>query len=330
MGQSRGFIAVLLLTLALCGCTQNTPSANKAAGKRMSVITTLFPLYDFARNICGDKADVRLLLPPGVEAHGFEPKPSDLVAINKADVFVYTNAAMEPWAVKLLKGVASPGLRVVDASQGAAMLKTGERVGAEKGAGAHEEKGPSGHAHEGHDHGSGMDPHLWLDFKNAAIMVDNLAAAIIARDPVNESFYRANAVSYKAELQKLDAEFSAGLARCDKRVFLHGGHYTFGYLAARYGLTYRSAQAVNPDSELTAATLVQLLKLVKANGLLYVYSEELVSPQISEVIAREAGVKILMLHGAHNISKDDLAGGVTFLGLMRKNLQQLRIGLVCR
>ncbi|MFH1029099.1 MAG: zinc ABC transporter substrate-binding protein [Pseudomonadota bacterium] len=128
----------------------------------------------------------------------------------------------------------------------------------------------------------------------------------------------------------LDADFSAGLANCDKRIFIHGGHYAFGYLAARYGLTYRSAQAVNPDAEPTPSTIAQLLKLVKSNGLKYVYAEELVSPRISEVIAKETGVKILMLHGAHNISKNDLAGGATFIGLMRKNLEQLRLGLACR
>lgn len=318
----------LMLMVTLCGCQKSAPQqAAKDSGKKLSVLTTLFPLYDFARVICGDKANVQLLLPPGVEAHSFEPKPADLIAISKADVFVYTNPVMEPWATKLLKGIAPPTLRVVDASVGTTMLKVGE--GAHEDSAEHEEK-EKGHGHEEHEHAGGIDPHLWLDFKNAGIMVDNLAAAIIEKDPANAPYYRANATAYKAELNKLDADFSAGLARCGTRTFLHGGHYAFGYLAARYGLTYRSAQAVNPDAEPTPATIVQLLKMVKSTGLKYVYAEELVSPRISEMISREAGVKILMLHGAHNISKDDLAKGVTFISLMRKNLEQLRIGLQCR
>jgi zinc transport system substrate-binding protein len=312
-------VVSLLLIFALCGCQKSSPPKSKESGRKISVVTTLFPLYDFARNICGDKADVTLLLPPGVEAHSFEPKPADLVTISKADVFIYTNPVMEPWATKLLKGVAQPSLCVVDASLGAAMLTAGKQ--------SHEEKD---HACEEHDHAGSVDPHLWLDFKNAAIMVDNLAAAISAKDSANANYYKAKAAAYKAELQKLDTEFSSGLTNCEKRTFLHGGHYAFGYLANRYGLTYRSAQAVNPDAEPTPSTIAELLKMVKADGLKYVYAEELVSPRISDMIAKETGVKILMLHGAHNISKDDLSGGATFIGLMRKNLESLRVGLLCR
>ena len=312
-------VVSLLLIFALCGCQKGSPPQGMTSVRKLSVVTTLFPLYDFARNICGDKADVTLLLPPGVEAHSFEPKPADLITISKADVLIYTNPVMEPWATKLLKGVAQPSLSIVDASQGAAMLTAGKP--------SHEEKG---HAGEEHDHAGGVDPHLWLDFKNSAIMVDNLAAAISAKDTANASYYKGNATAYKAELQKLDTDFSTGLTNCEKRTFLHGGHYAFGYLANRYGLTYRSAQAVNPDAEPTPSTIAELLKLVKANGLKHVYAEELVSPRIADMIAKETGVKILMLHGAHNISKDDLAGGATFIGLMKKNLEQLRIGLICR
>lgn len=313
-------MAVLtLLILALCGCQKSSPPQSKESGRRISVVTTLFPLYDFARNICKDKADIQLLLPPGVEAHSFEPKPADLITISKADVFIYTNPVMEPWATKLLKGVAQPSLTVVDASKGATMLTAGKPSHAEQ-----------GHAGEEHDHAGGVDPHLWLDFKNATIMVDNLTAALSAKDRANAEFYKTNANAYKAELQKLDTDFSTGLTNCGTRTFLHGGHYAFGYLANRYGLTYRSAQAVNPDAEPTPSTIAELLKLVKTNGLKYVYAEELVSPRISDMIAKETGVKILMLHGAHNISKDDLTGGTTFVGLMWKNLENLRIGLQCR
>lgn len=319
MKQIIRMVALTLLILALCGCQKSSPPQSKASVKKLSVVTTLFPLYDFARNICGDKADITLLLPPGVEAHSFEPKPADLVTISKGDVFVFTNAAMEPWATKLLKGVAQPSLTVVDASKGAAMLTAGKP--------AHEEKGHDG---EEHDHAGGVDPHIWLSFKNAATMVDNLTAAISAKDPANAHYYTANASAYKTELQKLDADFTAGLANCGKRTFLHGGHYVFGYLAHRYGLNYRSAQAVNPDAEPTPSTIAELLKLVKADGLKYVYAEELVSPRIADMIAKETGVKILILHGAHNISKDDLTEGTSFIGLMRKNLEQLRIGLECR
>ncbi|MEI7817886.1 MAG: zinc ABC transporter substrate-binding protein [Desulfuromonadales bacterium] len=316
MKQKVPIIVFLMVLFLLAGCQKNeSPGVNKESKKKISIVTTLFPLYDFARIICGDKAEIKLLLPPGVEAHSYEPKPADLIAISKADIFIYTNAVMEPWATTLLKGVASPALRIVDASEGAALRKAGV-------ADSHEEKG--------HDHVGAMDPHLWLDFSNARIMVDNVTNGVISKDQANKEFYLANAQKYKEDLQKLDNDFKLGLTGCIKNTFLHGGHYAFGYLAARYGLTYRSAQAVNPDAEPTPATIAQLLKLVKTSGIEYVYSEELVSPRISEMLARETGVKILTLHGAHNISKDDLAGGTSFVNLMRENLKNLKTGLQCR
>jgi zinc transport system substrate-binding protein len=281
----------------------------------MVVVTTLFPLYDFARTVGGDKADIRLILPPGVEAHAFEPKPEDAARVTKADLFVFTNEFMEPWAVKFVKGLNAGNVALVDSSKGVTFLKAGA-----------EEEGEDGH--EGH--GGGMDPHIWLDFNNAQIMVDNIASAMVARDPANKQYYLANAALYKAELKRLDDDYKTGLSACAKRVFLHGGHYAFGYLAHRYGLQYESASAVNADAEPTPAKLIALVKQVKAMDLKYVYSEELLSPRVSEMIAMETGAAVLLLHGAHNISKEDLDHGATFISLMRRNLDNLRTGLQCK
>jgi zinc transport system substrate-binding protein len=175
-----------------------------------------------------------------------------------------------------------------------------------------------------------MDPHIWLDFSNARIMVDNVLAGLVAGDPANRAYYEANAASYKAQLADLDQRFRSGLSPCPKRVFLHGGHFAFGYLAQRYGLRYQSAYAVNADAEPTPARLADLIKQMRANGLQHVYTEELLNPRVAETIARETGATLLMLHGAHNISKEDFDRGATFLALMEQNLKNLRTGLQCR
>ena len=306
------FGAILFAVLSIvCACQKNEPPSSQP--KKLRVVTTLFPLYDFARNIGGDKIDLTLLLPPGIEPHSFEPRPDDLVRISKADLFVFTSEQMEPWAMKLIKGVAAESLLVVDTSKGTRLLKGG-----------------AANEHEGEQGAGGMDPHIWLDFANARIMVDNMATGMAAKDPANREYYAARAAAYKAELQKLDDEFRTGLANCGKREFLHGGHYAFGYLAKRYGLTYHSAQAVNPDAEPTPAKIAGLLKQMRGHDLRFVYSEELLSPRSAEMIAKESGAKILMLHGAHNISKDELASGATFISLMKRNLENLRTGLQCR
>jgi zinc transport system substrate-binding protein len=309
-------VLILIATTLLCACQKKETQA--PTEKKLTVVTTLFPLYDFARAIGGDKADVTLLLPPGIEPHTFEPKPADVMTVNKADIFVFTNEYMEPWAKSFLGGLPTHNITIVDTSRGVTLLKAGPEEG-------HEEA----HGEDHHHHG-GMDPHIWLDFANARIMVDNILVGMVAKDPANRDYYSARAAAYKAELTKLDDEYRVGLAGCGKRVFLHGGHYAFGYLARRYGLQYQSASAVNADAEPTPGKLADLVKLMRANGLKYVYSEELLSTRSAETIARETGATVLMLHGAHNISRDDLANRVTFISLMRKNLENLRTGLQCR
>ena len=318
----RGVLALLFMVVLCSACDKKQKEA--AESGKIKVVTTLFPLYDFTRNIGRDKVDVQLLLPPGMEAHSFEPKPNDIIKANRADLFVYTNRYMEPWAADIIGGLDTRKILVVDTSRGARLMKPLE--------GAEHDHDSEGHGHEEdgrHDHEGGADPHIWLDFRNAQIMVDNILAGLIAKDSANREYYTANALAYKAQLAELDNRYRNGLSTCRKKVFLHGGHYAFGYLANRYGLRYESAYAVSADSEPTPAKIMDLIKKMRASGLRYVYTEELVEPRIADTIARETGATILRLHGAHNISKDDLAEGATFLSLMDRNLKNLRIGLQC-
>lgn len=310
----RWFMAALMLPVAISLCTACHKRDQGGSPGKLKVVTTLFPLYDFAKQIGGNKADVSLLLPPGVEPHSFEPKPDDMVRVNRADLFIFTNKYMEPWAAQVVAALDNKKIVVVDTSRGVKLLKAGS-------------------GHEDGDHGheaGGVDPHMWLDFDNARIMVDNMLAGFVAKDPANREYYSANATAYKAQLVALDQRFKAGLSQCEKREFLHGGHFAFGYLAKRYGLRYQSAYAVNADAEPTAAKLADLVKQMRRYGLKYVYTEELLNPRVAETIAQETGADVLHLHGAHNISKEDLDRGVTFVSLMEENLKNLRIGLQCR
>lgn len=307
-------IAVTLLLSCVCAC-QKKEAGGRKQGK-LTVVATLFPVYDFARQVGGDKAEVTLLLPPGVEAHSFEPKPADAVRVAHADLFIYTDPYMEPWAADFAKGVGIGDGTVVDSSRGVHFLK-----------GNPQEKEEHGEAHH---HEGGMDPHIWLDFADAQIMVDNIAAAMMRKDPAHGSYYAANAAAYKEKLAQLDAQYRSTLATCRTKTFLHGGHYAFGYLAHRYGLQYVSASAVNPDAEPTPGKIIELVRQMRALGLRYVFSEELLSPRVANLIAGETGATILTLHGAHNISREDLAKGVTFVDLMQRNLANLKVGLQCR
>jgi zinc transport system substrate-binding protein len=175
-----------------------------------------------------------------------------------------------------------------------------------------------------------MDPHVWLSIPNAEKMVENITDALVRKDPAGSASYRKNAAAYRARLEELDGKFRTGLAGCDRHIFLHGGHYAFGYLAQRYGLTYASAYAVSADAEPTPRKLMELVKLMRKNSLNHVFYEELLSPRVAETIARETGATLLKLHGIHNVSREDLAGGATYISLMEQNLKNLRTGLQCR
>ncbi len=286
---------------------------------RLQVVTTLFPLYDFARTIAGGKADVTMLLPSGVEPHTFEPKPEDMIRISRAGLFVYTSRYMEPWAEKIITGINSRTLRVVNAGEGVTYRPAVSSDDHDH----HEE-------HKEHGDQKGMDPHIWLDFANAAHMVDAILAGFTAADPNNSTIYRKNAEALKVKLAALDVRFRKNLTSCATRALLHGGHYTFGYLAQRYNLEYHALSGISSDSEPSAERMIALVREIKTSGATYLFAEELLSPRLTETLAHEAGVGVLMLHGAHNLSRDDQSRNVSFFDLMERNLAQLRKGLQCR
>jgi zinc transport system substrate-binding protein len=311
--RSRIFLVLLFFPLLLLAC--NRPESAAPAAK-LSVVTSLFPLYDFVRQIGGDQVEVTLLLPPGVEAHSFDPKPEDILRVNRAGLFIYTHKALEVWAATIAASVDPAKVTIVDASAGIRLLPAAGHADADAG---------------GHGHESGaIDPHLWLDFANAQVMVANIAQAMAIKDPTHRDLYLTNAAAYVARLDRLDAAYRTGLADCEKRTLLQGGHFALGYLTARYGLKYHAAAAVNPEAEPTAATMAALVQEMRRNDLRYLFSEELVSPKLAETIAKEGGGTVLLLSAAHNVSKGDFESGVTFIEIMERNLKNLQIGLECR
>lgn len=305
------FLILIFISLIQTGCKKEESST---VSKRIKVIVTLFPIYDFVKNVGGQYVDVYLLLPAGAEAHSFEPSPEDIIKISKADVFIYTGKHLEPWAEKILKGIDKKSLIVVDCSQGIQLKKGIDS---------------DNHDHGGHEHK--VDPHIWLDFENAKKMVDNIVEAIIRADANHKEYYIKHSEVYKLKLTELDERFKKGLSSCKTRYFIHGGHYTFGYLAKRYGLRYISAyESFSPDAEPTAQRISMIIKTIKKYNTKYVFYEELISPKLAEMISRETGANLLKLHGAHNLTRDEWERGTTFISLMEQNLLNLRMGLQCQ
>ena len=332
-------IIILVATLTLVGYVlikfskKEESSTQTQNNQKITVVTTLFPFYDFAKNIGGDKVEVSLLLPPGAEPHSFEPRPTDILQISSADVFIYTGDLMEPWVDDLLQGIDSRDLIIIDASQEVDLVKT-----------------EHGHGHAHHDHEnedahesdhektlelnshyqeSHLDPHFWLDFSNAQAVVKSIAQALKNVQPENQELFENNAERYNLALSNLDQKYHQQLANCSTRKIIYGGHYAFGYLAHRYNLDYIAAQGFSPNSEITAQNLAELTEQTNQEKLNYVFYEELESSKIAEIIAKETNTETLPLSSAHNVSKKDLNENVSFISIMEKNLTNLTKGLSC-
>lgn len=315
-------VLISMIGLATVLLLNNARNQN-VVSEKITIIATLFPQYDFAKIIGGDKTESTLLLPPGVEAHAYELKPSDITKINNADIFVYTGEFMEPWAHDIILS-ADKKVHVVDVSSGVTIVKDESEHETDT---DHETEEHHEDKHS-HEHG-GIDPHIWLDFTNAQIMAENIAKALIKVDPKNTKYYQNNLNEYQSKLTDLDNRYKKTLSVCRSRTIIYGGHYAFGYLAKKYGLNYVSAQGFSPDSEPTAQDMIALTEQIRKENINYIYYEELTSPKIAETLARETKTKLLLLNGAHNLSKEDYEEKATFISLMEENLGKLSTGLNC-
>lgn len=277
--------------------------------KKIKVVTTLYPLYDFVKEIGGNSVEVTLLIPPGVEPHSFEPKPRDMIMLNEADIFIYTGPLMETWAEDVIKGVSNKKLIIVNTSKDihlipAVSFDTNEKVGV-------------------------LDPHIWLGLNNVGIIINEITQGLIQADEKNSTFYKRNAIDYQKKITALVAEYSLGLGPCKKRTIVYGGHYTFGYLAREYNLTYLAAAGISSDAEPTVADLSRLVEIVKKEQIPYIFYQELSSSKVAETIAQETGAHMLLLNGVHTISKSDFERGVSYVEIMKSNLYNLKKGLEC-
>jgi zinc transport system substrate-binding protein len=310
-GLSSGKVFRIFLVSLLWVTGIPVSSSGQSPPPKLQVISSLFPLQEFARAVGGDRVRVDLLLPPGAEPHHWEPKPSEVARIYKADLFIYNGPAMEPWVENFLKGAKTTGLRTVEASRGLPLL----------------EASPA----DGHAPGKAenFDPHFWLDFSLDRKVLEGIAAAFSEKDPSSSARYRANAAAYQARLDSLDQKYRSGLDRCRHRRIIFGGHSAFAYLAKRYWLHQSALYGLNPNAEPTPKRLGAVLDAVKKEGVKFIFFEGLVNPRLARMLAEEAGIGTLPLYDGANLTRAQAEKNGTFLGLMETNLESLRKGLEC-
>ncbi len=323
-------IFVLLLLLVAAGCERipqsNTPSAapaesvNADAGKdgRVSIVATLFPPYDFARQIAGDYADTTLLLPAGSESHTYEPTPQDILRIQNCDVFLYIGGESETWVKEVLDSMDTSHMQVVRLMDCVEALPEELVEGME----AHEEEqsGVPGDTDE-----PAYDEHIWTSPRNAILMSDSIAKALEAADPAHADAYRSNAEAYIQQLNDLNAAFREIAASAQRHTLVFGDRFPFRYFVEAYGFTYYAAfPGCAEESEPSAATVAFLIDHVKAERIPVVFYIELSNERMADTICEATGAKKLLFHSCHNVSKSDFEGGATYVSLMRQNIENLK------
>ena len=309
--------ALLLCAAFLTGCAAS-PAPPASDGARLRIVTTLFPYYDFARAVAGDRADVTLLLSPGREAHSFEPTPLDAVAISRADVFVYNGGESEAWVGQMLDaagGRIGTVLRMMDC------VDAREEEFVEGMQGAEEEADEDSDEIE-------YDEHVWTSPRNAVTLCEALCGALCGADPANADAYRANCAAYVGELQELDARFAALRARAARDLLVFADRMPMLYFCEAYSLRYRAAfHGCSADTEPSLATLKYLIDKVAEEGIPVVYTVDLDSKKIAEAVAEPTGAGIETLYSLQTVSRADFDAGETYLTLMERNLGALERGL---
>ncbi len=314
--QKQCLIVALTLMLALtlgCGAKTGTP-AQTAPPAKLKIVASVYPVYEFARQVGGDKIELTQLVPPGAEPHDWEPTAKEIVAIRAARLFLYHGAGFEA-IDKLLTAETLGATKAIAVSQGIPALK------------------PDSHDHH---HGSGdkianphshhTDAHMWLDPLLARKEVETIAAALAEADPPNADYYSRNAANYIQELIKLDQEYQTALAGLPRREIVTS-HAAFGYLAARYRLKQLPIMGLSPDSEPTPEKMASVVKFCREHQVKYIFFETIVSPRLAETIARETGASLLVLNPVENLTPEEVQQGKNYLGIMRNNLANLKIAL---
>jgi zinc transport system substrate-binding protein len=306
---------LILITVAAVffgtGCKQQK-NADKRSGGKITVTTTIFPAYDFTRQIAGDKVNLAMLLPPGSESHSFEPSPRDIIAIQNSDIFIYAGGNSDRWVERILQSMDTRKIKILSMVDTVAAVEEEIVEGME----------------DGDDEGVAYDEHVWTSPKNAILIVRAISELLCEADSGNAELYLQNAAVYSQVLLEIDAAFEGITAEAKRKLIVFGDRFPFRYLADAYGLSYFAAfPGCSTETEPSAATVAFLINKIKAENIPVIFHIELSNERMANTISGETGAKKLLLHACHNISKQDFDAGLGYLELMRRNAENLRQAL---
>lgn len=309
MKLKRKLLAVITAAatvFSLCACSSESGYSNSDSGK-LKIISTVFPPYDLARQIAGDNAEISILLPPGSEIHNYEPSAKDMIAIRNCDIFLYIGGENEQWAEKLINSNDTENVTAVKLIDYVPTLSEDEDD------------------HD-HDHEHETDEHIWTSPKNAQLMLSAVYDAICKVDPSDKQTYTKNKDAYAKQLSDLDNAYRSAVDNAKNKTIVLADKFPFRYLAHEYGLEFSAAfAACSDESEPGVSTMIKLTKTIKENNIPAVYYLEFSSTKIADTLCDETGATKLMLHSCHNVSKQDIENNISYVDLMKQNLENLKL-----
>ena len=351
-------LAVCMIMPLVAGCGE---IATKKEDGKLHIVTTVFPYYDFAKQIGGDRVSVDLIVPAGMDTHSFEPTAKDMVTIGEADVFIYNGGTMESWVPKVLEAAEGKNIttlrmmdhvKVVDEEIVEGMQEEehehhhDDKDHHEEDKDHHHDEDKEHHhddkdshdkehhhddkEHHHHDgeEGPEMDEHVWTSPANAIQIVKALTETISGLDKDNAQTYQKNAEAYIAKLEKLDKDFHDVIDHAKRKEIIVGDRFPFLYFAKEFGLTYYAAfPGCSTDTEANPATIAFLVDKVKEDHIPVVFHIEMSNEQMSKAIAEATGAKNELLNAVHNVSDEEFKKGVTYIDLMNHNVKVLKEAL---
>nr|WP_302119616.1 metal ABC transporter substrate-binding protein [uncultured Ruminococcus sp.] len=326
----KKLVSIFLSTVIICslfsisGCGK-TEKVQNSDGK-ISIVTTIFPYYDFVRQLAGDKADVRLLLSPGSDPHSYEPTPSDIVAIENCDLFIYNGGESDEWVDGVLSSIENKNVKV---------MKMMEYVTLR-----HEQSMDHNHEHaehedmddndEGHDHEEGeeYDEHIWTSIRNAERMSASIADVLISVDSKNSDYYNEKKADYISSLDSLDKKFTEVANNKKRDTLVFGDRFPFLYFVSDYDLGYECAfPGCSHETEPSTAVVSHLIDFTRENNIPVVFYLELSSGKIAQIISEDSSAKTMQFSSCHNVTKEDFENGATYISVMEQNLEALKEAL---
>ena len=314
-------IVALALCLLLCAPALGACS-RVAQDDGLSIVCTVFPFYDWTREIVSDAEGVELtlLVGNGGDAHSYQPSAEDIVRIRRADLVIYAGGESDAWVEQALRQSGkqeSQSLRLYDAEGVTLRHISQESVLSEE------------HDHDhGHDCEDDIDEHIWLSLDNAAACVRTITEAICTADAARETAYRENAEDYLARLQTLREGYAELAREADRLFLLFADRFPFVYLAEEYGMDYVAAfRGCTTDTDADPDTIIRLARAADENGVRAILVTESSDGALAEAVRRATAGKdqvIVALDSLQSVSESDRAAGVTYLSVMEKNLEMLR------